>query len=516
MRKKKLSDNFIKVLLIVICLLICFNSSDIYGFKVVKAVQASAVNPNDVRGLYVRADTASLELDEEDIKKYSEYVQASKGDNSLLISLDGINSFERIIGLIDATRLNAVVINVKDDGGNVTIPTDSEYVVKAGSYNYQLKDIKNTIELLKKHNIYIIARIVVFKDDILAKNISHSIRYDNGVVWKDYSGSAWVDPYDEWVRQYNIEVAKQAAILGFDEIQFDYVRFPEKFSQYDVSVKYLENKIRQDELIRQFLRDAKSQLEQYDVKVSCDVFGCVAYLWDDPLNVDIGQVWYNLTQEVDYISPMVYPSHYRGTDWYTEGDPNQHPYEVVKGAIEDSLRINSAFADKAGIRFWLQDFSMYGYEYGPVQILDQIEALHEKGIDTYMFWNNKNIYDPFNYLILEDKNPADNKERYHVYDIYKNTPCDAAKSFLDAEIDKDMYNHFILKSIKTRPEEYKDYSQSIQWLGITGYELTGYRSSFNTAQIFMNISREEKQDKWVLFMVLEDGFWKVNGYYSIK
>lgn len=516
MGKKMHAKKFIKLLSICICLFICMNYSGIYGYLAIRAEKASVSDSDHVKGIYVKADTASQQLDEENIKKYSDYIQALKEDNGLQLSTDGINSFEKIIALIDATRLNAVIINVKDDGGNVTIPADSEYVTQAGSYNYQLTNISKTMEQLKKHGIYVIARIVVFKDDVLAKNITHSIKYDDGTVWKDYSGSAWVDPYDEWVRQYNIEVAKQAAILGFDEIQFDYIRFPEKFSQYDISKKYLENKIRQDQLIRQFLKDAKNQLKPYDVKISADVFGCVAYLWDDPLNVDIGQVWYNLTQQVDYISPMVYPSHYRGTTWYTQKDPNKHPYEVVKGAIEDSLRINSAFSDKAGIRFWLQDFSMYGYEYGPLQILDQVQALHEKGIDTYMFWNNRNIYDPLNYLILEDKNPADTSISYYVYDIYKNTPHEAAEKFLSSEINKDMYQNFILKSIKTRPQEYMDYAKTVQWTNITDYELTGYRSSFNTSQVFFNIINKDNQQKWVLFMVLEQGLWKVNGYYCIK
>ncbi len=501
------------------CLFICIVClSNISTIQAIESIvtDIDSVSSDEVRGLYVRADTASLELDDEDIEKYKEYVKALKERISPNISLEGINSFERIIGLIDATRLNAVVIDVKDDMGNVNIPSDSEYVLLAGSYNYQLKDIKETISLLKKHDIYVIARIVVFKDDVLSKNIAHSIRYDDGTVWKDYSGSAWVDPYDEWVCQYNIEVAKQAAILGFDEIQFDYIRFPEKFSQYEISRKYLENKIRPDELIRLFLNNAYSQLKLYDVKVSADVFGCVAHLWDDQLNIDIGQVWYNLTQEVDYVSPMVYPSHYRGTDWYTTGDPNKHPYEVVKGAIEDSLRINSAFEDKAGIRLWLQGFTIYEYEYGPDQIFDQVRALHEKGIDTYMFWNNKNVYDPQNCIILEDKYPKDTSDKYIVYDAEMNNPSDAAKRYLNAEMSKDLFLSFILKAVKIRPGEYLDYITDIQWLGVSGYEFTGYRSSFNTAQVFFKITKEEQQEKWVLFMILEDGFWKVNGYYSIK
>jgi len=251
------------------------------------------------------------------------------------------------------------------------------------------------------------------------------------------------------------------------------------------------------------------------VKISADVFGCVAHLWDDPLNIDIGQIWYNLTQEVDYISPMVYPSHYRGTNWYTYNDPNKHPYEVVKGAIDDSLYINSAFKDRAKIRFWLQDFSMYGYEYGPMQILDQVKALHEKGIDTYMFWNNKNIYEPDNYLILESRTVADISNRYHVHQISRNNPIDAVKRYIDANISKDPYESFVLTAINNRDGEYKDFIVNIKYLDIKSYEITDSKSSFNTAQVFLNVKTVTETEKWVVFLILEQGIWKINGYYVI-
>jgi hypothetical protein len=165
---------------------------------------------------------------------------------------------------------------------------------------------------------------------------------------------------------------------------------------------------------------------------------------------------------------------------------------------------------------WLQGFTIYEYEYGPDQIFDQVRALHEKGIDTYMFWNNKNVYDPQNCIILEDKYPKDTSDKYIVYDAEMNNPSDAAKRYLNAEMSKDLFLSFILKAVKIRPGEYLDYITDIQWLGVSGYEFTGYRSSFNTAQVFFKITKEEQQEKWVLFMILEDGFWKVNGYYSIK
>ena len=516
LNNKKKTYNTIFSIITALLILFCF-----IGINILKVKGYNeSVNSDNVKALYVRADTAALRLEDKYVQIYKQYIEYLKEEeyekaNMLITDSGHISAFEKIIGLILATELNGVVINVKDDAGNVTIPSQSEYIKEIESYNGQLYDIDTKIEKLKNYGIYTIARVVVFKDDILSEKKEHSIKYDNGELWRDYSNFAWVNPYDKYVQQYNIEVAKQAAVTGFDEIQFDYVRFPEKFSQYEISKSYLEENIRQDELIRLFLKTAYSQLNPYNVKISADVFGCVAHLWDDPLNIDIGQIWYNLTQEVDYISPMVYPSHYRGTNWYTYSDPNKHPYEVVKGAIEDSLLINSAFKDRAKIRFWLQDFSMYEYEYGPMQILDQVKALHEKGIDTYMFWNNKNIYEPDNYLILESRTVADISNRYHVHQISRNNPVDAVKRYIDANISKNPYEIFILTAINNRDGEYKDFIANIKYLDIKSYEITDSRSSFNTAQVFLNVKTDTVSEKWVVFLILEQGIWKINGYYVI-
>lgn len=472
-----------------------------------------------IRALYVRADIAAGSLEDINVQHYKQYIEALREKNTKRVKeleprISSCSPFEKIVGLVLASDLNGLVINVKDDSGYVTIPFSSDIIPKLQSNNGYLKNIEEIMRKLKGYGIYTIARLVVFKDNVLSKHHEYTINISDNQPWLDYSKASWVNPYDKRVQDYNIEVALKAAQYGFDEIQFDYIRFPEKFSQFPVSEKYLKDNVRQDEEIRSFLKKAASQLKPLNVKIAADVFGCVAYLWDDPLNIDIGQVWYNLTQEVDYICPMVYPSHYRGTNWYTYNDPNKEPYKVVKGAIEDSLRINGAFNIKADIRFWIQDFSMYGYYYGPEQILDQVRALNEYGMDSYMFWNNLNIYEPDNFLIMDTREVEDISQNYYIYNMEDNNPFEVSSNYLNAFKAKDFYQLFVLSSPKNREVEYKDFVKDFTFSYLNDFSIKDYKISFNTAQVFFNQSH--KDNSLVVFLVLEEGLWKINNIYFMN
>jgi hypothetical protein len=290
------------------------------------------------------------------------------------------------------------------------------------------------------------------------------------------------------------------------------VRFPEKFSQYAVSEEYLDGQIRQDELILSFLNKAHEALIPYNVNLAADVFGCVARIWDDELNIDIGQVWYNLTQVVDYICPMVYPSHYRGTTWYTYNDPNKEPYLIVKGAINDSLFINSAFLEAASIRFWLQDFEQYGYPYGPEQILDEVKALNEAGIDTYMFWNSKNDYDPYNYLVLDDTDPTIISKDSET-DLSGRTYLITANEYLNALISKDPYYLYILTPVKNRAEEYRVFLETMTNSDIYSYIISGHEMKEDKAYISISVTDTEGNKKdMLLILYKENGIWKAESF----
>ncbi|MDW7669733.1 MAG: putative glycoside hydrolase, partial [Bacillota bacterium] len=194
----------------------------------------------EAKGLFLTGSSAGMGLDEEDIENYAAYVKALREGNQqkvneLLPIIDGINRFERAVALAIETEVNAFVIDVKDDTGLMTYESSLGIVEEVnGNRGVRIKDVEGMIKTLKKYDIYTIARIVTFKDENFAvKKPDHSIQLKNGGVWKDYSGTSWVNPFDEYVWDYNIAIAREAALKGFDEIQFDYVRFPDNARVYN-------------------------------------------------------------------------------------------------------------------------------------------------------------------------------------------------------------------------------------------------------------------------------------------
>ncbi|GGA80668.1 hypothetical protein GCM10008025_25070 [Ornithinibacillus halotolerans] len=191
---------------------------------------------------------------------------------------------------------------------------------------------------------------------------------------------------------YITSIAKEASDSGFDEIQYDYIRFPERAKQVDKEVQYDNPKgLSKSENILSFLKYSKSQLKEYPVYVSADVFGLVTTASDD---MGIGQIWEQISPNVDYISPMTYPSHYApGT--YGVTNPDRAPYEIMLQAMIDAkernAKIKKAGKDTAIIRPWVQDFD-YKSNYTADDVRKQIQALDEQGITQYLIWNAGNIY----------------------------------------------------------------------------------------------------------------------------
>ncbi|EFM10852.1 GTP-binding protein [Paenibacillus curdlanolyticus YK9] len=305
---------------------------------------------------------------------------------------------DRLIGLLRRTELNAVVIDVKDDFGRLTYRSRVPAIQQIGADKRPaITNIKRLINRLHREGIYTIGRVVVFKDPYLAqKRTSLAIHNKNGSVWKDGHGRPWVDPYRTEVWNYNINVAKEAAALGFDEIQFDYVRFPEGIRTKPVKFANKEGWNR-SKAIHQFLHEAKQPLHRLGVKVSADVFGLVTSTSDD---MGIGQSWRAVSTEVDAISPMVYPSHY-SDGMYGIAHPDMAPYAVVSHAMTDAKRRNGYLAQSglkpAAIRPWLQCFTATWVhphlKYGDREIKQQIKALHDQGLEDYLLWNASCKYD---------------------------------------------------------------------------------------------------------------------------
>ncbi|BCG58704.1 putative glycoside hydrolase [Paenibacillus sp. URB8-2] len=309
----------------------------------------------------------------------------------------GGSRMDTLMNLIDQTELNAMVIDIKDDAGYITYKTDNAELQQMGKPQPFIRDIGKLMERLKKHEVYPIARIVVFKDSVLAKKHPElSFVKSDGSVWHNKGGDSFVNPYNENVWKYNVEIAKEAVKLGFKEVQFDYVRFPEGFEKRADSLKYTKvaGKSRV-QIVSDFVKYAKQELNPLGVRVSVDIFGYAASV---PAAEGIGQDFVKISKNVDVISPMVYPSHY-STGWFDVKDPDKNPYATIKGSMVDThKKLNPLGSYKPVIRPWIQDFTAswlgggHYIKYGKLQVEDQIRALKEQNVDEFLLWNASNRY----------------------------------------------------------------------------------------------------------------------------
>jgi hypothetical protein len=311
----------------------------------------------------------------------------------------GTSRLDKIIELIDQSELNALVIDVKNDSGQVTFDSQLPLVNEFGADSkLMIPDIKKLVTDLKKKDIYTIARVVAFKDPYAASiKTEWALHTKDGAIWRNKRGESWVDPYNQQVWKYALDVAKEAADCGFDEIQFDYVRFPDNSRMIDREVEYQNpNNWSKTTAIAQFLSQAKKELNEKGVFVSADVFGLTPSVSDD---MGIGQKWSELASEIDVISPMIYPSHY-GSGVFGVEHPDLEPYRIVQQALVDSLNKNEQLLNEgkqpAAVRPWLQDFTAAWVKphqpYGKEEVFAQIQAAQELGIDEYLLWNSSCTY----------------------------------------------------------------------------------------------------------------------------
>ncbi|AIQ40726.1 putative glycoside hydrolase [Paenibacillus sp. FSL R7-0312] len=308
----------------------------------------------------------------------------------------GGERMETLLALLDKTELNSMVIDIKDDAGYITYKTDNTELQQMGHPQPFIGDINKLMTRLKEHDVYPIARIVVFKDSVLAKkNKELSFVNTDGSVWANKGGDSFVNPYNEAVWKYNVDIAKEAAKLGFKEIQFDYVRFPEGFEKRADTLKYTKSDRPRVEIIADFVKYAKAELAPLGVRISVDIFGYAASV---PAAEGIGQDFVKISKNVDVISPMVYPSHY-STGWFDVKDPDKDPYATIKGSMVDThKKLDPLGSYKPVIRPWIQDFtaswlgSGHYVKYGKKQVEDQIRALKDEKVDEFLLWNANNRY----------------------------------------------------------------------------------------------------------------------------
>ncbi len=290
--------------------------------------------------------------------------------------------------LIEGTELNAVTIDIKGDRGMVAYKSSVPLTAQVGAQDITtVGDIRALLAGLHDKHIYTIARIVVFKDDKLA--LAHpelAVRRRDGSIYRDRERLAWADPFRKEVWDYNIAIAVEAAKHGFDEIQFDYLRFPDAPGLVYSQLQTEENRIG---AINGFLKAARKALAPYNVFLAVDIFGYVCWNLDD---THIGQQLEDLPEIVDYISPMLYPSCFQfGIPGYRL--PVRYPYEIVHLTLDNALKRTRI----APMRFrpWIQAFRDYAFdrrEFGAAQIRAQINGAEEFGSDGWMLWNPRNQY----------------------------------------------------------------------------------------------------------------------------
>jgi hypothetical protein len=290
--------------------------------------------------------------------------------------------------LIEETEINALVIDVKGDRGMIPYKSSVSLAAEVGAQRIvTITDVNDLMKSLKARGIYTIARIVVFKDNLLALGRPDlAVKTRNGKIWHDREDLAWADPFQREVWNYNIDIAVEAARYGFDEIQFDYVRFPDAVGLQFSMPNTEENRVK---AISGFLAEARKRLAIYNVFLAADIFGYVCWNHND---TSIGQRLEGMAALVDYISPMLYPSgfHY-GIPGYRI--PVAHPYEIVYLSLKRA-RERTGYPP---IRFrpWLQAFRDYAFDgrhFTGNEVRKQINAAEEFGSNGWMLWNPRNVY----------------------------------------------------------------------------------------------------------------------------
>lgn len=316
----------------------------------------------------------------------------------------GTPSFRaKLVKLIEETELNALVVDVKDYTGTVSFKTGNPEIDKYGGPGCKVEDMKEFVDELHKKGIYTIARVTVFQDPTFAKaHPELAVKTKSGAVWKDRKGISFIDVGARPFWDYIVDISKASYDLGFDEINFDYIRFPSDGNMTDISFSHTGTTTKK-EMLRQFFEYLDSKLSGTGIVTSADIFGMTTTNTDD---LGIGQILEYALLNFDYVSPMVYPSHYppKFNGW---PDPNKVPYEIIKFSMGSAVaRTNSLYQEIATttpnakalgrikplqLRPWLQD-NDYPVHYTPEMVRKQIRATYDVGLSSWMLWDPGNTY----------------------------------------------------------------------------------------------------------------------------
>lgn len=307
------------------------------------------------------------------------------------------DDFARLVNIADTTEINAMVIDIKGDTGKITYHMDSPLAREIDATTNQISDMEGLVKSLKEKDIYLIARIVAFKDPYLAEQKHEwAIKNKDGSLYRDNNGECWVNPYKHEVWDYLIEVSTKAAEIGFDEVQFDYIRFStgKGISEADFGE---ESDIKtKEDIIIEFTKYAYEKLKPLGVFVAADVYGTII-----SSSIDaglVGQNYVEMAKHLDYICPMIYPSHF-GEGNYGIEHPDLEPLLIVRkvlNASKEKLALIPEGEHRAIVRPWLQDFTaswIKQYQvYGGEEVRAQIDGVYEAGYDEWLLWNASTNY----------------------------------------------------------------------------------------------------------------------------
>lgn len=319
---------------------------------------------------------------------------------------------DHLYDLVDNTEINSVVIDVKDYTGKIAFTMDDPMIVETGAIEERIPDIKELIEKLHSKNVYVIGRISVFQDSYLINiHPDWAVKTKSGAIWKDYKGVKWLDAAAKPVWDYVIAIGHGAYDVGFDELNFDYVRFPSDGNLEDISYTWAEGKTR-PAVMKEFFSYIHDHFSKTDIPTSVDLFGLTTSAEGD---LGIGQLLEYGLAYFDYVAPMVYPSHF-GAGFLGYAKPAQHPYEVIHSSMESAIKKALATTTRVSyvgvdpiasttpqlytkeaydikkIRPWLQAFDL-GATYTPELVRAQIEATYDVGLDSWMLWDAASVYD---------------------------------------------------------------------------------------------------------------------------
>lgn len=434
-KKRKTSKNILKIFGLTIFITAVLLVALYFSYFSVPYLQAtvydSAINLPEEKVTIPKAD---LIVDSSDLVihlKPPEHVRAIYMSQCVA----GTPSFRKdLVEIAETTEINSIIIDIKDYTGKIAFETNNPKLTNSVSDECGAYDMKEFVRELNNKGIYVIGRITVFQDPYYTKQYPHLAvkkESDTSTLWADYKGLNFIDAGAEEFWEYIVELSQESFIIGFDELNFDYIRFPSDGNMQDIYYPFSEDVVNANwdtgkaEIIESFFAYLDRELEEFTVKsfdkegeiqevspvISADLFGMVTTNIDD---LNIGQQLERALPYFDYIAPMTYPSHYPSgfNGW---SNPNNHIYGVLKFSMDEAVKRTIASTTKVKtltnsrigtstpaiytkpiyskykLRPWLQDFD-YGGDYDIEEVRDQIKATYDSGLNSWMLWAPSNRY----------------------------------------------------------------------------------------------------------------------------